>query len=367
MERHNNFDALRLVAAASVIFSHAYLIGEGRQDGEPLMRLTGGQTILGVVGVFVFFTISGFLVTQSFEATGSALRFAAKRALRIYPGLLLCLLLCAFALGPLVSSLAAGQYFQGSGAYLFTLSNFTMLDPTRALPGVWFTKWDAGGVVNGPLWTLPCEVLMYLMVLALGLLRALVLPVLLGLLFLGLGGIWFDTASSEYVSGSALWLLSFFAAGMILYRLRARGILDGRLALLACAGLALSIPLKAFILLFPIFGSYLVLYLALARWLPPLPAARFGDLSYGLYIYGWPVEQTLTQLNGGAMAPLTLTALALPITAVLAFLSWHLVEKCALRLKPRSLRNTAVEPDSPDSVVRHGFLGPRPSRRQPQA
>ena len=66
MERHNNFDALRLVAAISVIFSHAFLIGEGRQDGEPLMRLTGGQTILGVVGVFVFFTISGYLVTQSF-------------------------------------------------------------------------------------------------------------------------------------------------------------------------------------------------------------------------------------------------------------------------------------------------------------
>ena len=361
MERHNNFDALRLVAAASVIFSHAYLIGEGRQDGEPLMRLTQGQTIFGVVGVFVFFTISGYLVTQSFEATGSALRFAAKRALRIYPGLLLCLLLSAFVLGPLVSSLPVGQYFRDSGAYLFAFSNFTMIDPTRTLPGVWFTKWDAGGVVNGPLWTVPCEVLMYLMVLGLGLLRALNLPVLLVLFVLGLGGIWFDTASSDYVSGSALWLLSFFVAGMILYRLRARGILDGRLALLACAGLALSIPLKAFILLFPIFGSYLIAYLAFARWLPPLPAARFGDLSYGLYIYGWPVEQTLTQLHGGAMPPLALAALALPITAALAFLSWHLVEKRALRLKPRSLRNGAAQPES---AVGHDLLR---AGRQPQA
>lgn len=336
MERHNNFDALRLVAAVSVIFSHAFLIGEGRQDAEPLMRLTGGQTILGVVGVFVFFTISGFLVTQSFEATRSAPRFAAKRALRIYPGLLACLLVSAFLLGPLVSTLPLRGYFGDGGSYAYAFSNFTMVNPTRSLPGVWFTRWDAGGVVDGPLWTLPCELTMYVMVLALGLLRAIDLRVIAALIALGMAGIWFDTASSEYFVGSALWLLSFFASGMALYRLRDRGIFDGRIALLACAGLALSVPLKAFILLFPIFGSYLVIYLAFARWLKPLPAARFGDLSYGLYIYGWPVEQTLVWLNGGAMSWWALFALALPITAVLAFLSWHLVEKRALRLKPQA-------------------------------
>jgi peptidoglycan/LPS O-acetylase OafA/YrhL len=336
VERHNNFDALRLIAAISVIFSHAFLIGEGRQDGEPLMRLTDGQTILGVVGVFVFFTISGYLVTQSFELTRSAPRFAAKRALRIYPGLLVCLLLSGFVLGPWATSLAPGAYFSDSGAYAYVVSNFTMIDPTRALPGVWFTKWDAGGVVDGPLWTLPCELAMYVMVLLLGVLRAIDLRVIAALIVLGMGGIWFDTASSEYFSGSALWLLSFFASGMALYRLRDSGFINGRFALLACAGLALSVPLKAFILLFPIFGSYLVIYLAFAPWLKPLPAAHFGDLSYGLYIYGWPVEQAIVWLNGGAMSSRALFAIALPVTAVFAFLSWHLVEKRALRFKPRA-------------------------------
>lgn len=336
MERHNNFDALRLIAAVSVIFSHAFLIGEGRQDAEPLMRLTGGQTILGVVGVFVFFTISGFLVTQSFEATRSAARFAAKRALRIYPGLLVCLLLSGFVLGPALTSLPLRSYFADSGAYAYVVSNFAMVDPTRSLPGVWFTKWDAGGVVDGPLWTLPCEVTMYIMVLLLGIWRAIDLRIIAGLVVLGMAGIWFDTASSEYFSGSALWLLSFFASGMALYRLRDTGFLNGRIALLACAGLAVSVPLKAFILLFPLFGSYLVIYLAFAPWLKPLPAARYGDLSYGLYIYGWPVEQTLVALHGGAMPWATLFAEALPITAVLAFASWHLVEKRALRFKPRA-------------------------------
>ncbi|HVA12553.1 MAG TPA: acyltransferase [Stellaceae bacterium] len=342
MERHNNFDALRLVAAIGVIFSHAFLIGEGRQDNEPLMRLTGGQTILGVVGVFVFFTISGFLVTQSFEATRSATRFALKRALRIYPGLLACLLVSGFVLGPLASSLAPGAYFRDGGAYAYVVSNFTMVSPTRSLPGVWFTRWGAGGVVDGPLWTLPCELAMYVMVLALGVLRALDLRVIGALIALGMAAIWFDTASSEYFAGSALWLLAFFASGMALYRLRNSAILDGRLALLACAGLALSVPLKAFILLFPLFGSYLVIYLAFAPWLKPFPAARFGDLSYGLYIYGWPVEQTLVRLNGGAMSWEKLFAEALPIAAAIAFLSWHLVEKRALRFKPQAPRRTTT-------------------------
>jgi peptidoglycan/LPS O-acetylase OafA/YrhL len=341
MDRHNNFDALRLVAATSVIFSHAYLLGEGRQDIEPLMRLTGGQTISGVVGVFVFFTISGFLVTQSFDATGSPGRFLIKRALRIYPGLLACLLVSALAIGPFVSDLPAAAYFRSSGAYTYITSNFSMVMPANTLPGVWFSSYGAGSVVDGPLWTLPCEVLMYLLVLTLGVLRALDLRLMLALIALGMVCLWFDTSSSDYFIGGALWLLPFFAAGMALYRLRDKGIFRGRVALVAVAGLVLSVPLNAFILLFPLFGSYLVIYLALERRLPFFNAARFGDLSYGLYIYGWPVEQVLVRLKGGTMSWPLLFALAFPITAALAFASWHLVEARALRLKPANAQRAA--------------------------
>src|SRR6185437_15844177 len=151
-------------------------------------------------------------------------------------------------------------YFGDGGTYTYVISNFTMIDPTHTLPGVWFTKWGAGGAIDGPLWTLPCEVAMYIMVLLLGLLRAIDLRVIAALIVLGMVGIWFDTTSSEYFAGSALWLLAFFASGMGLYRLRESGFINGRLALLACLGLVLSIPLKAFVLLFPLFGSYLVIY-----------------------------------------------------------------------------------------------------------
>ncbi|HEX7969426.1 MAG TPA: acyltransferase [Stellaceae bacterium] len=337
MERTNNFDALRLLAAALVIFSHAFLLNQGRQDNEPLMLATGGQTILGVVGVFVFFVVSGFLVTQSFESTGSPLRFLAKRALRIYPGLAACILLCTFVLGPLVASLPLGTYLTSAGVYDFLFSNLMLNVEHNGLPGVRFTGFAVGDIVDGPLWSLPCEVVMYLMVLGLGSLRLLRLSLLVPLLALGLACLWFDTAASGWFIGSVGWLLPFFVAGMILYKLRDTRVFDGRLAILALVGLVASAVLGGFVLLFPLCGAYLVLYAALDRRLPMIPAARFGDLSYGLYIYGWPVEQTLLYATGGTLTWWRLFLLALPISAALAFLSWHLVEKLALRLKPRSL------------------------------
>src|SRR5947208_13628430 len=85
VERQNNFDLLRLFAALSVIFSHAFLLAENSQDHDPLMLVTGGPAILGLAGVFVFFTISGYLITQSFETTASPLLFVCKRALRLFP------------------------------------------------------------------------------------------------------------------------------------------------------------------------------------------------------------------------------------------------------------------------------------------
>jgi peptidoglycan/LPS O-acetylase OafA/YrhL len=335
VERHNNFDALRLLAALSVIFSHAFLLAEGRQDHEPLMWLTGGQTILGVAGVFVFFTMSGYLVMQSWDATGSAPRFLAKRALRVYPGLAVCLLLCALALGPAVTVLPSAEYFAESGAYDFVVANLLMDANHNGLPGVRFTEWPTGGIVDGPLWSLPCEVMMYLMLAGLGALGRLNLGIIAGLFAAGMAWLWFDTTASDWLVGSALWLLPFFAAGMALYRLRRTRIFDGRVALAAALGLALSVPLHGFVLLFPVFGSYLVLWLALERRLPVIPAARWGDLSYGLYIYGWPVEQAVLWAKGGPMPWWALFLWALPISAALAFLSWHLVEKRALRLKPR--------------------------------
>jgi peptidoglycan/LPS O-acetylase OafA/YrhL len=346
--RQNNFDALRLLAAISVIFSHSFLIAEGTQNNEPLILLTGNQSILGLAGVFVFFAISGFLVTQSFEQTANPLHFLAKRALRIFPGLLVATLVSAFVLGPLVATLPLPAYLSRPEPYQYVLGN-TLLDQTlHELPGVRFADNPVGLEINGSLWTLRYEFVMYLMVLALGVRRLLTVPV--GLLLLAFGMVclysnmldelkkwgWFF----QVLSGWG-WLVGFFAAGIIFYKLRHTRIFDGRIAILALAGLVLSIPLRQFILLFPVFGCYLALWLALNPRLPVLRAARFGDLSYGLYIYGWPVEEAVMWFFGGRAPWWQVFLIALPATAAIAFLSWHLVERPMLRLKPGSRRAAA--------------------------
>src|SRR6516164_2588154 len=190
--RRNNFDALRLVAAASVVLSHSFLIADGTQDHEPLIWLTGHQSILGLVGVFVFFAISGFLVTQSFEETGDAWRFLAKRALRIFPGLFVATSLSAFVLAPLVTTLPLGSYLGRPEPYEYVFGN-TLLDQTmHELPGVRFVDNPVGLEINGSLWTLRYEFVMYLMVLLLGVLGLLRIGVTLLLVVFGMACLHFE-------------------------------------------------------------------------------------------------------------------------------------------------------------------------------
>jgi peptidoglycan/LPS O-acetylase OafA/YrhL len=331
--RENNFDALRLLAALAVILSHAFLIAQGTEKNDPLNWLTGNQCMLGLTGVFVFFAVSGFLVTQSYEQTRSPWRYLLKRILRIFPAYLVCLVLTAFVLGPLVTTLPLAEYLHRPEPYNYVYYNSFFDIRVHELPGVMFVDNPVGLEVNGSLWSLGCEFDMYLMVLLLGVARLLRWPVCLALLALGMGCIAFPDALG-FLGGWG-WTLSFFAIGMLLYKLQGTRIFNGKLALLALAGLALSIPLRQFILLFPLCGCYLALYLALHPKLPLIRATRFGDLSYGLYIFGWPSEQIVIWLMHGHAEWWQVFILATLLAGSLAFLSWHLIEKRALRLKPR--------------------------------
>ena len=335
-DRANNFDALRLLAALSVIFSHSFLIADGSEGNEPFVWLSGNQAILGLVGVFVFFTISGYLVTASYCNQPSPGRFALKRLLRIYPGLLVNMLVCALLLGPLVTSLTLGSYLRAPEFAEF-LRKIVTLDPGPLhLPGTDFSDNAVKDLVNGSLWTLRYEVMMYVTVLLLGVTRLLRLSTSLLLVGIGIAAVYFEKALTPFGDiGEWAWLVGFFAAGMVLHFLRDRPIFDWRIAVLALAALVLFTSAGRLIMLFPLAGSYLAIWFARRydRW---LDYARYtGDLSYGLYIYGWPAEQLVMWLSGGH-APwwmILLGSLAIAVPA--AWLSWHLVEKPALSLARR--------------------------------
>lgn len=341
--RANNFDALRLIAALSVVFSHSFLIAEGSEANEPFVWLSRNQSVLGLVGVFVFFVISGYLVTESYCRQPSPGRFALKRILRIWPGLAVNALLCALLLGPLVTSLPLRSYFSDLGVAAFVADVLTLHEGPLQLPGVLFADNSVGLIVNGSLWTLRYEVMMYAMILILAACRLLRLWSCVALVGLGVLAVTFETLLKPFGDlGEWAWFVGFFASGMVLYFLRERIVLRGRYALLALAGLALFIVMGRFIALFPLAGAYLAIWFA-RRYDPALDYARYtGDLSYGLYIYGWPAEQLVMWLSGGRATWWEIFGGSLLIAVPLAWLSWHLVESRAMRLG--RLRRRPIEP-----------------------
>ncbi len=333
--RINNFDALRLYAALLVIYGHGFNITGGVGPGlwgVPFAR----------VGLDVFFAISGYLVTESWRRMPDLPTFLLKRALRLGPGLAACVALTALALGPLVTTLPAGQYFSNGNTWKY-LGNI-LLYQRLYLPHV-FEGLPYSGQVNGSLWSLLPEALCYLTVPLFALLplapRRWALGI--GAVLLGAAGLYlFEgyegpvivvyNADLKYMLVQA----PFFFVGA-LYRLLER---PGRAlyradAALLCFALNWSfaswfswwnVPVEWFTL------PYMVICFGRLSMPVLRRAARFGDLSYGMYLYAFPVQQAVLHFLPGATYPIWLCA---AFTAPLAFLSWHLVEKRALALKPR--------------------------------
>lgn len=181
-----------------------------------------------------------------------------------------------------------------------------------------------GTTLNGSLWSLGPEFLCYLIVAALGLIGMLRLPVVLLLL---IGGIAVQRADAL---GNFGYVWVYFAAGAGLYLWRNRPALNYWTAACALAGLILGTLLYDPSLAFAIFGSWLIIAVATSR-VQIGGATRFGDLSYGLYLYGWPVEQALLYGLGTRATAWRIFSIALPLTAGMAVLSWRLVEAPALR------------------------------------
>jgi peptidoglycan/LPS O-acetylase OafA/YrhL len=329
--RRNNFDTLRLIAALSVVFSHSFLIADGSEANEPFVWLSGNQCILGLVGVFVFFVISGYLVTESWCRSPNPGWFAMRRFLRIYPGLVVNIALCALVMGPLITALPAAAYFHAAELRDFLAKTLSLNPGPLSLPGVLFADNSVGLHINGSLWTLRYEAMMYLMIVILGVLRLLRLSICVVLTALGIIAVYFEKALTPFGDlGEWAWFLGFFGAGMVLQFLRDRIVFDWRGVLVAVVALAVFVRLGQFIMLFPLAGAYLAIWFA-RRYDPWLDYSRWcGDLSYGLYIYGWPAEQLVMYLSGGRAAWWQVFFGSLGIALALAWLSWHAIEKWAL-------------------------------------
>lgn len=331
----NRFDVLRLFAAWLVLFSHCFPLG-GRPNQEPLASTVGIDT-LGGIGVSIFFVLSGYLVAQSIERSRNLRAFAKRRALRIYPALVVVCLLCVLVLGPAMTTLSLANYFNDSGTwfYLRTASAWTIKYP---LPGV-FAMNPMPDAVNGSLWSLPNEIRCYI-VLALASLIPVALryKVVVALLALAcLMQLRDPEAIFDKVAGLNFFMhkLGFLFALGVFWAAWAPKFLPRLWVGVPCIAFALLVPMPkmAQLILFQFGLGTTVLWLALyGKWLPRIPP-RMGDWSYGVYLYAFPVQQVLAHFH---LHEITFAGYILASTAItffLAGLSWHLVEKPALRWK----------------------------------
>ncbi|OOQ60470.1 acyltransferase family protein [Mucilaginibacter pedocola] len=334
--RNNNFDLLRFMAAVMVIFSHSYLVA-GTFEQEPLATAIGFMDF-GALGVRVFFVISGFLITKSMFRQPTLGSFVLARALRIFPGLLIAAVLCAFIIGPLCTTLSLADYFANSRVYDFAWRLFTVHNLNNTLPGV-FETLPYKAQVNGSLWTLAAELLFYVAVLLLG-----IIIVIFRRQFRLLAGAFpaiLLVAAFFWGIVYAPWYMDFVWAWAVLFLL-------GGLAYLFSGRIIINIPVAIGMLVItallfhyrsPLLISSFNITLAYGIFVfayhPKLQVGWFhklGDYSYGLYIYAFPIQQFLklkfplwsAALNFGTSFLLTL---------ILAIVSWYFIEKPMLKLK----------------------------------
>ena len=354
----NNFDFLRFTLAVSVIFTHGYVIYYGKIDPEPLWRLSRHQLGVGTLALNFFFVISGFLVLQSWAHSKGGLDFLKKRILRIYPGFTVVCLLGALLFGPMGNGSLANlfpsivDYWKDIDFHKLATSTVLLLPPE--LPET-LKQAPCPNDINTSIWTIWYEFICYLVILAVGLLgfyNKKLTPLILFAFVYGLN-IWHHEAYQHYNQEGILdWqigsldetiieqilnfehFINFFLAGACFYYYREYIPKSRYLVLLSIITLLITLRwVRVFELAQVIFGSYLLFCFAFSKKIRFYNFAKYGDFSYGIYLYGWPIQQLVLLYFGYRLNVAGTFFVSLLFVFPFAFFSWHLVEKQFLRLK----------------------------------
>lgn len=329
VSRQNNFDIIRLIFAFLVLFGHSFPISGNGGDPITAVILPYVGDWIGGIAVDGFFAISGFLVTGSFMQRG-AIEFFASRVLRIYPGVLFSCFVMVFVIGPMSVSVSIPEYFSAKPWYFF--SNSLLWDWTVNLPYA-FSGNPFSGATNGSAWSLPVEIRCYFLTLTLGFfgifdsrIRANVAwTILLFLVYIvpnKLPLIMFNDENRNigcflyYIIGSLFWIN--------------RSIISLSWILSAVLIFASVVAWKLGYLYYILPACYVYFFLMIVYKTPTISLKKFGDISFGVYLYAWPIQQLVwSQGQGAYMNVLLSTALVIPIS----YISWHYIEKPTLKLR----------------------------------
>ncbi len=331
----NNFGVLRHAAALAVLASHSIPLTYGTEVDELGMRATGQQMTVGHMAVFVFFILSGYLITESWQRNPSPWVFARARLGRLLPGLALSVVGCTVA-GLFLTTVPIGAYLTDPMTARFIWVNLSLTDFAGSLPGVFTTHHPPA--VNGSLWTLHYEAACYVLVAVLGVAGLLRRWVVLALLVCGV------VAAKSWIGGSMVEFGASFVGGMAMALWRP----PVRLwALLLCAAmLGVTAMTGGFRLACATAGAYLVITAATGRPWRATPGDG-ADYSYGIYLWAFPVQQLV--FAWGVTHWALNIAISLPLVLACAWVSWHAVERPVLRAI-RRLRSGPAGRRAPDAL-----------------
>lgn len=338
MEHKNNFNIIRLIFASTVIISHSYPL---TQNPEIISLITDNQLNLGALSVDIFFIISGYLIYKSLQNSKSLINYIWKRILRLYPALIIMLI---FSILIILIVNKSPNITQQDDFQSYFLNNLKLYDIQHTINGV-FESNPYPRAINGSLWSLCYETTMYLIIIPLLLIKnrkfslftLITLFIIFGYLHIFNANYKDEYFNQFYLSSCLFYELgTYFIAGCILTYINIKPLIQSKyynyilISLLALFTVSIFFHFNRYINIFILPTIIIFIGLACNKKTWKL-TNKIGDLSYGIYIYGFLIQQTL--MNYYQFSPILLMIFSLLITSVLAFFSWHIIEKKALQFK----------------------------------
>lgn len=325
--RSNNLNLLKFIAAIFVIVSHAFPLSKGAECNDILSDLSRNSIAFGSLAVAIFFMSSGFFVTKSLLKNKNSKKYLHNRFIRIFPPLWFILVICIVVCALFFSSYSLIDFFVSTDFFKYCL-NFILI-PIHNLPGV-FTNNIYPGVINGPLWTLPLEFVCYIILLVAYKLNLVnkksykFVALLVILVFIGINFIPLHIFMS--VKGYIQPCFLFFW-GSFYWIYRDEITMKNVYFVLSCILFILLIGLGYGQIGSFLFIPYITLYISFC--LPQCNArfASLGNLSYDIYLCGWPIQQMVISEFGGSMAVGLNILISIPLSIMVGYVTYMVIEK----------------------------------------
>ena len=328
--KSQNLHFMRFVASVMVILSHSYVLSGGTPKVDFINRYSKGATSIGGICVALFFLCSGYLISKSVEKTDKFIPYIKARLIRLLPPLAFVIVITVIA-GAFITKLSPKEYFSSVGTYKYLLN--AALLPVHNLPGV-FENNVASADVNGSLWTLPVEFACYVACFIFYKLKFLNKKRFLYTLPIVLAAVVLEFGLPEILSFMVKPCVCFYA-GMFYYVYREHITLSVKLLPIALVILIFGLSVPWLVTpLYAVVWSYILFTLWFGIKQCPSFLGKTGDYSYGIYLWGFLVQQLLVFAWGGVMPRFANFVLAVAISAVLAVFTYLITERPFV-LRPR--------------------------------